>query len=192
MARKTIVIDIGHGGKDPGTSGKGMLEKKVNYNVGMELKRLLSAKGFNVICTREVDKYLSLPARGRIATANKADFMISVHHNGAANPKAAGYDVIYESNKATNAQSKKMALLIANEFKKLGQKEHRAFSRPYKNTGEDYYTVMSSTRVPVVITEYAFMTSPEDVAKIDTFTEQWAEAAAIARAVCRYFGVEVY
>lgn len=192
MARKTIVIDIGHGGNDPGTSGKGMLEKKVNYNVGMELKRLLSAKGFSVICTREVDKYLSLPARGRVATNAKADFMISVHHNGAANPKAEGFDVIYESNKATNAASKKMALLIAEEFKKLGQKEHRVFCRPYKNTGEDYYTVMSSTTIPVVITEYAFMTSPVDVAKIDTFTEQWAEAAAIARAVCRYFGVEVY
>lgn len=185
-----IVIDPGHGGKDPGAlaaDGK-MQEKKINMNVALKLRDKLEAKGFDVEMTHDTDKDMSLTARGKFATSVKADFMIAVHHNSEATKKAKGFDVIYESNAATTAKSFRMAKLIATEFKSLHQTEHRVFTKP--GVHDDWFTIMSSTKVPVVITEYAFLSSPEDVKDVDTLTEQWEEAAAICRAVCQYYGVK--
>lgn len=80
---KTIVIDPGHGGSDPGTEGKlGLKEKDVTLEIARMLKARLEKHGkFNVLLTRESDVTLPLTARADFANMNRADLFVSIHVN---------------------------------------------------------------------------------------------------------------
>ena len=92
--RKTVVIDPGHGGKDPGASDNGVIEKNVNLSVGLELERILSARGYRVVVTRNTDVYLTLQERTDIANKEEADLFVSVHVNALPSKKSlAGFEI---------------------------------------------------------------------------------------------------
>ena len=78
---KTIVIDPGHGGKDPGAMGNDIVEKNINLAIGLELGKVLRKAGYNVIMTRATDVYLTLQERTDIANKAEADLFVSVHVN---------------------------------------------------------------------------------------------------------------
>ena len=85
---KTIVIDAGHGGKDPGASDNGVVEKNVNLAIALELERELLAMGFNVVMTRRTDVYLKLQERADIANEVNADLFVSIHVNALPSKKS--------------------------------------------------------------------------------------------------------
>lgn len=173
-----IGLDFGHGGADPGAQGGGMLEKKINLNVGLKLDALLRDSGHIVTVTRKGDATLDLMDRARILNTAHTDINVSVHHNAGG---GHGYDIIHNLNKP---ESKALGLLIADEFKKLGQTQHKIFSKVGK-TGGDYYGMQRMTTAPCVIVEFAFLDT-DDVKEVDTLSEQWAEATAIFKAIQRY------
>lgn len=79
----TLVIDAGHGGKDPGARGTKINEKKINLAVALKLGELVSS-GFNdvnVVYTRKTDRFIDLDERADIANRAKADLFISIHTN---------------------------------------------------------------------------------------------------------------
>jgi N-acetylmuramoyl-L-alanine amidase len=90
---KTVVIDAGHGGKDPGAIGPGKTyEKDVALAVALKLGEAIK-KAYptvNVIYTRKTDVFLELHERAEIANKNKADLFIAVHINSSTNPQAYG------------------------------------------------------------------------------------------------------
>ncbi len=92
---KTIVIDPGHGGKDPGAVYNGTMEKDINLDVSKRLANVLRVAGYTVHLTRTEDKFLSLEERPQIAKKHKADLFISIHTN--ANPKKHihGFETYY-------------------------------------------------------------------------------------------------
>ena len=105
-----IVIDAGHGGKDPGCIGKGgTREKDVVLSVAKKLKNKLDANGFKTYMTRSDDRYLKLAERASIAEKKKADLFISLHAN--ANPKREmkGFSIYTLSEKASDEEAKKLA-----------------------------------------------------------------------------------
>lgn len=88
-----VVIDAGHGGKDPGCIGKGgTKEKTVNLAVSLKLGQLIEAnhKDVKVIYTRKTDVFLPLNQRTEIANRNKADLFISIHADAVNSPSAYG------------------------------------------------------------------------------------------------------
>ena len=92
--RKTVVVDPGHGGKDPGASDNGVIEKNINLAVGLELQRVLSARGYRVVMTRNSDVYLTLQERTDIANREEADLFVSVHVNALPSRKSmAGFEI---------------------------------------------------------------------------------------------------
>lgn len=108
---KTIVIDPGHGGRDPGAvSMGGMYEKDLNLKVSNYLKEELESKGFNVILTRVQDKYLSLEERVNVAKESNADLFISVHANSNHARFIRGVEVYYLSSSRFNSQERAVAL----------------------------------------------------------------------------------
>lgn len=95
---KKIVIDPGHGGKDPGAVGPtGLYEKDVNLKVALQLREELSKTGFEVIMTRDRDVYVDLLERSAIANKNKADLFISIHANASPRRSARGIETYYLS-----------------------------------------------------------------------------------------------
>ena len=105
-----VVIDAGHGGKDPGCIGKGgTREKDVVLSVAKKLKSKLDANGFKTYMTRSDDTYLKLAERASIAEKRKADLFISLHAN--ANPSRAmkGFSIYTLSEKASDEEAKKLA-----------------------------------------------------------------------------------
>ena len=94
---KTIVIDPGHGGRDPGAIGaKGTREKNITLDVALRLKKRLSRVGnFVVLLTRDRDRTLSLPERVEFAITNKADLFISVHVNSMPNHTLNAIETYY-------------------------------------------------------------------------------------------------
>jgi N-acetylmuramoyl-L-alanine amidase len=79
----TVVIDAGHGGKDPGAKGSTVDEKVINLAVALKLGNLIADKNddVKVIYTRKTDKFIELDERANIANRNKADLFISIHAN---------------------------------------------------------------------------------------------------------------
>jgi len=92
-----VVIDPGHGGKDPGCIGNQykLQEKKVVLDVSLRLKALLEALGLEVVMTRETDIYLPPETRTVIANQKQADIFISVHANASRNSKLSGVETFY-------------------------------------------------------------------------------------------------
>lgn len=85
---KTVVIDAGHGGKDPGTNGLQFKEKDIALAVALKLEELFKTHlpDVKVIMTRTKDEFVELEERAQIANKNKADIFISIHCNAAGKP----------------------------------------------------------------------------------------------------------
>jgi len=84
----TVVIDAGHGGKDPGNRGNNYYEKKIVLNITLKTGAILEKeKGVKVVYTRKSDKFVTLNGRANIANKSKADLFVSIHcdaHNSNA------------------------------------------------------------------------------------------------------------
>lgn len=96
---RKIVIDAGHGGKDPGAVGRGGLyEKDVNLDIARKLRDQLQAQGIEVVMTRDTDVFIPLSTRAAIANDSGADFFLSVHTNAHRDRSIRGVEVYYLSN----------------------------------------------------------------------------------------------
>lgn len=92
----TIMIDPGHGGKDPGASGaRGIKEKDINLRFAKILGKKLEHKGFKVLYTRTTDTFIPLEDRTAMANMAKADLFVSIHCNAFSTPKMTGLETYY-------------------------------------------------------------------------------------------------
>ncbi len=95
---KRVVIDPGHGGRDPGAVGpRGTREKDIVLRVGKKLGKLLKKDGVEVIFTRDRDKFVPLNERTEIANSKKADLFISIHTNASKKRKTRGMETYFLS-----------------------------------------------------------------------------------------------
>ena len=101
---KTLVIDAGHGGHDPGCLGSSVQEKFVCLGVALKLGKLVEDyfKDVKVIYTRDSDVFVKLMDRAKIANKNKADLFISIHANSAQNKNAFGTETFVMGTKYTD------------------------------------------------------------------------------------------
>jgi len=87
---KTIVIDAGHGGKDPGAIGyRGYREKVIVLQISKELKKILKLRGYKVYLSRPYDRFVKLRKRTSYANKRDADIFISIHANSVSRKKAS-------------------------------------------------------------------------------------------------------
>ena len=109
---KVIVIDAGHGGKDPGAVGyKRYREKVVVLQIAQEFKRILKSRGYKVYMTRDSDKFVRLRNRTRYANKKKADLFISIHANSVGKKHAKSVHGLecYYLDKSRSSRAKRVA-----------------------------------------------------------------------------------
>jgi N-acetylmuramoyl-L-alanine amidase len=105
-----IVIDAGHGGKDPGCIGKsGVKEKTIVLAVAKKLRERLNGRGYKVFLTRDKDVFLNLDTRAGIAEKNHADLFISLHANANPSRNMKGFSVYTLSKTASDEEAQKLA-----------------------------------------------------------------------------------
>jgi len=127
---RTVVVDPGHGGKDPGAIGPtGVMEKTVVLGIGLELRTMLEKAGFKVFMTRDKDVFIPLRDRTKFANEKKADIFVSVHADaiaGDAKKRSAtrGYKVYFLS-QAKNEEDK-MVAMRENAVIELEDKDKRS------------------------------------------------------------------
>ncbi|MDR2825278.1 MAG: N-acetylmuramoyl-L-alanine amidase, partial [Deltaproteobacteria bacterium] len=92
---KTVVVDAGHGGTDPGAIGNGITESQYTLEIAQLLGKRLQSKGFTVIYSRNSDKRIDLKERTTLANEKKADIFISIHLNSSRNKDALGLETYY-------------------------------------------------------------------------------------------------
>ncbi|MFA5937706.1 MAG: N-acetylmuramoyl-L-alanine amidase, partial [Candidatus Paceibacterota bacterium] len=109
--RKIVVIDAGHGGKDPGCSSrKGLKEKNINLAIARELAALFNEDGrFQVVMTRTTDCFIPLDMRSAAANRLNADIFISIHANANRRRGETGFEVYFMSENAKDPWAKEVA-----------------------------------------------------------------------------------
>ncbi|MGL4980468.1 MAG: N-acetylmuramoyl-L-alanine amidase family protein [Fusobacteriaceae bacterium] len=116
----TIVIDSGHGGKDPGAVSGSYREKDIALGVAKYLEDNLK-KDFNVIMTRDRDEFISLSERPKVANSKKADMFISLHVNASTSSQPKGVEVFYYS-KTSSPYAARVAAYENSFGEKYGDK----------------------------------------------------------------------
>lgn len=134
---RTIVIDAGHGGKDPGAIGKKSKEKDITLALALKTGSYIeeNLSDVKVIYTRKTDKFVELHKRADIANKNNADLFISIHVNANPNPKAKGTDswVMGEYKEKENLEVAKLENKVISI-----EDDHSSNYQGFDNTTESY------------------------------------------------------
>ncbi len=109
--KKVIVLDAGHGGKDPGTIGvNGTYEKVIALSIAKQLRDILVKNpDYKVILTRENDTFIQLQDRAKIAERENANIFVSIHLNSSPNKQTHGFSIYTLNEKATDDEARKIA-----------------------------------------------------------------------------------
>lgn len=180
LAGRTIVIDPGHGGRDPGTRGPGGVEEKtLTLAMARHLKAVLEAAGARVVLTREDDRFVGLYERAAIADAAGADAFVSIHVNASDYRSIRGVETYHYPG--------------APRGTKLAQAVQRrlveATRRPDRGVHAEDFVVVREPRVPAILVETGYLTNPAEAAVIVTAKHRRRVAEGIARGIADFFGV---
>ena len=212
LSVKTIVIDPGHGGKDPGAVSQARQEKQIVLSLSKTLRDLLIKKGYHVRLTRETDVFLPLRKRTQFATNHKADLFISIHTNASLSAKAAGIETYYlalasdesaritamRENVGAEYNMKELDALVGRIPKERKSAESRRLAeliqaqltsgKQVKNRGVKYapFVVLIGTKVPAVLVEVGFISNPTEGKRLTTKAYQRQLATAIAEGIEQY------
>lgn len=175
--KKVIVIDAGHGGKDPGAVFSSVYEKSLNLDIAKRLRKLLEAKGYEVIMTRTTDVFLELADRANIANKNNADLFISIHNNSMPSGYSGVMTLYSARDEKQTFSSKNLADTIQeNMLKSLGTKNIGARER-------DNLVVLNKTTMPAVIVEVGCMSDSAELKKLKKATFRQKAAQGIYNAI---------
>ncbi len=175
---KAIVVDPGHGGKDPGAPGVGAIpEKTVNLKIANQVAGELRARGAHVTLTRSDDRFITLNARAQQAERHNADLFVSIHADAARRASASGTTVYIARN--ASRQSISAAEAITAAFERAGIK-----CRGVQRAG---YRVLVGHSRPAVLIECGFLSNPTEARLLAQAPYQSKIAAAIVDGINDHF-----
>ncbi|WP_153125901.1 N-acetylmuramoyl-L-alanine amidase [Peribacillus tepidiphilus] len=172
---KTIVLDAGHGGRDPGALGKFNMEKDLTLMTTLKVASLLKNAGAKVILTRSDDTYLSLQARVNVSHSNNADAFISFHYNAGTN-KSSGIITFYykESKEKALADYIQKGIISNTGMKDLG-------------TRFGNFHVIRENKKPAVLIELGFISNPDEEKRVAEQDYQNKAAKGIFEGIQQFF-----
>ena len=214
---RTVLIDPGHGGRDPGTHHNGIKEKTLTLDIAKRVGAILSAHGVRVRYTRTSDVRVSLEQRAEKVRTNRADLFISIHVNAHALKTIQGFETYYLDISRTSAATRLAA--VENALRDRGAKgkmppqrlfniqkqESRRLARNVQETAlkrlrkENYRThdggvktapfhVLRRSGVPGVLIEVGYCTNKPEAERLSRRDYRAAIARGIADGILTYTG----
>lgn len=213
---KRIILDPGHGGRDPGTCSGNMRESTLNLDIAKRLAGVLRRAGYEVILTRTKDVTMSLESRIAFAHKHKGDLFISIHVNSNDNPRIRGFETYYFDKRAHKTPTKightGKAIIIrdrksADLYDRYVNSERRKEShilaksiqldtvRKLKNSKYDVinrgyrtasYYVIANTQIPAVLVEVAYSSNIDDAKLLKSRAFKDSAAEGIANGIHHY------
>jgi len=171
-----IVLDPGHGGKDPGAVFNGHFEKSVNLQSVLLIDKYLKRAGLKTALTRTDDSDTTLAGIAEFANVRRAKLFLSVHHNWFKSPDVNGREYFRYPGSVNGlrlAESIERHLKIATD-------------QPLRRFAESNFQVLRNTNMPAVLYEGGFMTNAGDLALLKD--PDWLDRCALAKA----FGIIEY
>ena len=215
--KKVIVIDAGHGGKDPGAHGGQTWEKDVNLAAAKALRAALEKTGrYTVIMTRDTDSFVDLPARVRIARSANADLFISLHSDSGGDGNTRGASIYTLSDSGTERAARKalvkgdwsqgeppadaiVSRILIDLTQRATKNRSATFaqlvmdniddSTPLLKTSQRQagFVVLLAPDVPAVLLEMGFVNNPQDEALLNDSGHRAVMMGQVARAIDKYF-----
>ena len=186
VENKTVIIDAGHGGFDPGKTGtSGEDEKNINLKISEYLKQYLEQSGATAIITRNSDESLGntkkadMAERKNIVNNSEGDILISIHQNAFTSEKASGAQVFYYK---TSEEGKLLAEYIQTSLSETLDKNNTRIAK----ANSDYY-VLRTTTIPSAIVECGFLSNHNEEKKLNDDSYQQKTAWAIYKGITDYF-----
>lgn len=182
LYKRIVVVDAGHGGKDPGASSGNKLVKEaaVNLKLLLYLKELLDANPeIQAYYTRLDDTYPTLPERVELANGVEADFFVSFHCNSSTNPNRNGTQMLYnaEQGKGEPFNGEAFARLCMKELTKaIGTRNDGTGHRPYLH-------IVRRANMPMVLVETAYLSNAGDLAILQDEEKLRLAAGAIYNSI---------
>lgn len=176
LRRFTVVLDAGHGGKDPGAIGqRGLREKDVVLAITRGVARELEKQGIQVVMTRNSDVFVSLQGRVQRAEATKANIFVSIHANsvGLGRPQVNGVETYYFQTGRSLAQT-----IHRNILQRLNVRDRRV--------RQARFYVLRRSSMPSTLVEVGFVTGSQDSRNLSNARFQQQMAEAIAAGIVQY------
>ena len=176
--RQVIVIDPGHGGRDPGAVGRdNIYEKNIVFDISLQVASLLEAQGMTVVMTRTQDVTLDLEPRVQTAEYSNADVFVSIHANAInlSRPDVNGSETYYYRSNNGYALANSIQQRLIND---VGMND--------RGVREARFYVIRRTSMPAVLVEVGFVTGEIDAPLLNTAAVRTDMAEAIAQGILNY------
>ncbi|MFI5266201.1 MAG: N-acetylmuramoyl-L-alanine amidase [Chloroflexota bacterium] len=198
VAGQTIVIDPGHGGKDPGAIDNGIQEKTVTLAVGQQLATILQAEGANVILTRSSDVNPApngtvdddLQARVSAAQQAHANAFLSIHANETADPNFSGATTFYGPACGFYSGTKLSPDDVGRSYSLAQKVQGAVVSRTHEHDAgvqNAAFWVLGNPGIPAILVETGFLSNKPEAGKLVDPSYQHLIADAIADGVNTFF-----
>ena len=210
-----VVLDPGHGGKDPGAVANGLREKDITLSVARKVRHILEKEyGLRVVMTRDDDRFISLARRSEIAKENRTLVFVSIHCNYSRNRKARGPETYFLSTARTSHERAVELLensvikyemegrkddieyivsdMLQNAFMKESQKlalsvhRHLARGRSDRGVRQAGFYVLRKIYAPSILVELGYLSNKKEARLLSSKTYQWELARRIARGISEY------
>lgn len=219
--KKVIVIDAGHGGKDPGARGTKSWEKDINLAAAKALRDRLEKSGrYKVIMTRDTDSFVDLPARVRIARGADADLFISLHSDSGGDGTTRGASIYTLSDSGSERIARKALVkgdwsladmpndaIVSRILIDLTQRATKNRSATFAQLVMDHvgettpllktslrqagFVVLLAPDVPAVLLEMGFVNNAKDEAMLTDSRQRDVLMGQVSKAIDKYFENDV-
>lgn len=192
--KKVVVIDVGHGGNDPGKVGVNqILEKDINLQIALKLEKFLQQSDLTVILTRREDvglydenadnkKVQDMRRRIALIEEVKADLVVSIHQNSYSDGSVRGPQCFFYRN---SQEGERIAIILQDQLN-----EGLEVERPREAKANDSYYLLKKSTIPTVIAECGFLSNREEALLLDSEAYQEKLAWNLYLGILKYFNTD--
>ena len=210
---RTVVIDAGHGGHDPGTQHFGLKEKVLALDIAKRLRTHLQREGLTVVMTRDTDQFIPLSERPAIANRMQADLFVSVHINANRNRRVSGIEVYYPRTSVVSSSAQwppavvpaevavpsttvKQVLwdMVLRQTRSQSRRLASALCRSMRNGLQVHcrgikparFVVLREAWMPAVLIEVGYVSNQAEASRLSTVEYREAAAQCISDGIVDY------